>query len=543
MPRSYLGLQGQKLQIAIGIIAGMDFLLFGYDQGVTGGLLTLKSFAKYFPTIVQVGDAWKEMQENDPAAASAQSTRQGIVVAAYNLGCFAGSIPTIWVGNWLGRRKTIFLGSFIMVIGALLQCTAYDLSQLIVGRLVTGLGNGMNTSTVPTWQSECCKSNRRGQLVMIEGAMITCGITISYWVDYGLMFTDPSEVSWRFPLAFQIFFAAIILAFVMFLPESPRWLILKGHEDEAEEVLGALLGEETDSTFVQTEYTAIKATVLEMAKGSFKDMFTMDEDRHFHRVILAYVNQMFQQISGINLITYYIPILLENQLKMDTQMSRLIAACNGTEYFIASWVAVFTIEIFGRRTLMLFGAAGMSLSMVVLAICNAVNTHPAQMCMIVFFFVFNTFFAIGWLGMTWLYPAEIVPLKIRAPANALATSSNWIFNFLVVMITPVAFENIGYQTYIIFAVINAAIFPITYFFYPETTHRSLEEMDRIFHKTKSIFSVVNVAATEPHMYGKKGELLLTLDDVEDAAVHAVRRQSVVNHTHKGVDSDETSTEK
>lgn len=287
---------------------------------------------------------------------------------------------------------------------------------------------------------------------MIEGAMITCGITISYWVDYGLMFTDPSEVSWRFPLAFQIFFAAIILAFVMFLPESPRWLILKGHEDEAEEVLGALLGEETDSTFVQTEYTAIKATVLEMAKGSFKDMFTMDEDRHFHRVVLAYVNQMFQQISGINLITYYIPILLENQLKMDTQMSRLIAACNGTEYFIASWVAVFTIEIFGRRTLMLFGAAGMSLSMVVLAICNAVNTHPAQMCMIVFFFVFNTFFAIGWLGMTWLYPAEIVPLKIRAPANALATSSNWIFNFLVVMITPVAFENIGYQTYIIFAV-------------------------------------------------------------------------------------------
>ncbi|PKY07457.1 general substrate transporter [Aspergillus campestris IBT 28561] len=543
MPRSYLGLQGQKLQIAIGLIAGMDFLLFGYDQGVTGGLLTLKSFAKYFPTIVQVGDAWREMQENDPAAASAQSTRQGIVVAAYNLGCFAGSIPTIWVGNWLGRRKTIFLGSFIMVIGALLQCTAYDLSQLIVGRLVTGLGNGMNTSTVPTWQSECCKSNRRGQLVMIEGAMITCGITISYWVDYGLMFTDPSEVSWRFPLAFQIFFAAIILAFVMFLPESPRWLILKGHEDEAEEVLGALLGEETDSTFVQTEYTAIKATVLEMAKGSFKDMFTMGEDRHLHRVILAYVNQMFQQISGINLITYYIPILLENQLKMDTQMSRLIAACNGTEYFIASWVAVFTIEIFGRRTLMLFGAAGMSLSMVVLAICNAINTHPAQMCMIVFFFVFNTFFAIGWLGMTWLYPAEIVPLKIRAPANALATSSNWIFNFLVVMITPVAFENIGYKTYIIFAVINAAIFPVTYFFYPETTHRSLEEMDRIFHKTKSIFSVVNVAATEPHMYGKKGELLHTLDDVEDAAIHAVRRQSVVDHTHKAMDSDETSTEK
>ncbi|PLB50340.1 sugar transport protein [Aspergillus steynii IBT 23096] len=531
MARSYLGLQGGKLQVAIGLIAGMDFLLFGYDQGVTGGLLTLESFIKYFPTIATNGQYWDDLTA---AQQSAQSTRQGIVVAAYNLGCFAGSIPTIWVGNWLGRRKTIFAGSFIMVIGALLQTTAYHLPQLIVGRLVTGFGNGMNTSTVPTWQSECCKSNRRGQLVMIEGAMITCGITISYWIDFGLLFADPNEVAWRFPLAFQIFFAAIILAFVMFLPESPRWLVLKGREDEAKEVLAALLGDEADETFVQTEFTAIKATVLEMAKGSFRDMFTMDENRHFHRTVLAYVNQMFQQISGINLITYYIPVVLENQLGMSLINSRLIAACNGTEYFIASWIAVFTIEIFGRRTLMLFGAAGMSISMVILAITASISNSGANVACTVFLFVFNTFFAIGWLGMTWLYPAEIVPLKIRAPANALATSSNWIFNFMVVMITPVAFQNIKYQTYIIFAVINAAIFPVVYFFYPETTRRSLEEMDRIFRKTKSVFSLVKTARDEPHMYGKKGELLHTLADVED---DAVRRASVLNHTHKSLEKD------
>lgn len=310
----------------------------------------------------------------------------------------------------------------------------------------------MNTSTVPTWQSECCKSNRRGQLVMIEGAMITCGITISYWVDFGLLFADPNEAAWRFPLAFQIFFAAIILVFVMFLPESPRWLVLKGREDEAKEVLGALMGDGTDPIFLQNEFIAIKATVLEMAKGSFRDMFTMGEDRHFHRTVLAYVNQMFQQISGINLITYYIPVVLEEQLGMDLIVSRLISACNGTEYFIASWIAVFTIEIFGRRTLMLFGAAGMSISMIILAVTASIGTPGANYACVVFLFVFNTFFAIGWLGMTWLYPAEIVPLKIRAPANALSTSSNWIFNFMVVMITPVAFANIHYQTYIIFAV-------------------------------------------------------------------------------------------
>ena len=112
--KKFLGLNGTKLQIAIGLLAGMDFLLFGYDQGVTGGLLTLDSFVKYFPSIdTNHETGWSAAKK------STQSTRQGIVVAAYNLGCFAGSIPTIWIGNMLGRRKAIFIGSFIMVIGAL----------------------------------------------------------------------------------------------------------------------------------------------------------------------------------------------------------------------------------------------------------------------------------------------------------------------------------------------------------------------------------------------------------------------------------------
>lgn len=287
---------------------------------------------------------------------------------------------------------------------------------------------------------------------MMEGAMITMGITISYWIDFGLLFTDPSSVAWRFPLAFQIFFALVIVGFVMFLPESPRWLILKGKEEEARDNLASLMGQDPDSDYIKNEFTSIKATVLEMSKGSFRDLFTMGPDRHFHRVVLAYVNQMFQQISGINLITYYIPKLLQNQLGMSEVNARLIAACNGTEYFLASWVAVFTIEIFGRRTLMLWGAAGMSISMIVLAITDSLGTTPGNIACTVFLFVFNTCFAIGWLGMTWLYPAEIVPLKIRAPANAVSTSANWTFNFLVVMITPVAFANIEYRTYIIFAV-------------------------------------------------------------------------------------------
>lgn len=137
----------------------------------------------------------------------------------------------------------------------------------------------------------------------------------------------------------------------------------------------------------------------------------------------------------------------------------------------------------------------------------------------IFLFVFNTFFAIGWLGMTWLYPAEIVPLRIRAPANGLSTSANWIFNFMVVMITPVSFSSIGYKTYIIFAVINAFIFPFVYFFYPETAYRSLEEVDTIFRKTKGWFDVVSTAEHEPLRYGKNGELLIDYEQTEE---HAAR---------------------
>lgn len=332
-------------------------------------------------------------------------------MAAYNAGCFCGAIICIWVGNVLGRRRTIFLGSAIMVIGATLMAGAPELSCFIVGRVITGIGNGLNTSTVPTWQSECSKSHRRGQLVMVEGSLITAGICISYWLDLGFSFLDPSTVAWRFPIAFQIVFALIILIFVMFLPESPRWLVLKGKEDEAMVALSALVDVPEGDPFLKTEFAAIKDTVIEMQRGGFRNLFEMNKERHFHRVVLAYVNQMFQQISGINLITYYAAAIYENSLGMTGLMSRIMAACNGTEYFIASWIPIFIVEKVGRRPLMLFGAIGMSISMAVLAISTSFKgEQKAGIVATVFLFVFNTFFAIGWLGMTWLYPAEIVCL-------------------------------------------------------------------------------------------------------------------------------------
>lgn len=153
--------------------------LFGYDQGITGGLLDLPSFVKYFPEINPTETGISS------AESSQRSTNQGIAVASYNLGCFVGAVLTIFIGNPLGRRRTIMVGCCIMATGATLQASAYSLPHWIVGRIITGIGNGINTSTVPTWQSESAKSHARGKLVMIEGALITGGICMAYWINYG----------------------------------------------------------------------------------------------------------------------------------------------------------------------------------------------------------------------------------------------------------------------------------------------------------------------------------------------------------------------
>ncbi|KAL9082360.1 MAG: hypothetical protein Q9159_006490 [Coniocarpon cinnabarinum] len=533
----YYGLKGSALNITIGFIAGLDFLLFGYDQGVTGGLLKLASFQKQFPEI----NPYNYQCPDAKTVASQYDCPQGDekLYQKYSnyQGCFLGACCCIWLGNILGRKRTIFTGSSIMIVGAILQCAAFRTPQFIVGRIVTGFGNGLNTSTVPTWQSETSKSHRRGQLVMLEGSLITAGVMISYWIDFGFYFIGEQSVAWRFPLAFQIFFALIIVCVVLGLPESPRWLILKGREDEALEVLEALNNTSRDDKYIQNEFTSIKETVLEMSRGSFRDLFTMHpESRHLHRTVLAYVNQMFQQISGvskareiaerkicacadadqqINLITYYAPVIYTT-IGLSGYLPSLLTACNGTEYFLSSLIAIAVIEKIGRRKLMLFGAAGMSLGMVALTISTKFSDQGNQSAGVssaFFLFFFNTCFALGWLGMTWLYPAEIVPLRIRAPANALSTTANWLFNFTVVMISPPAFANIGYQTYIIFAVINAFIFPVVYFFYPETKLRSLEEMDMIFAKS-GWFSCVRNSINEPYHYDKEGQLLIPFDQEE-----------------------------
>ena len=290
-----MGLRGPALASVIGTTAGLAFFLFGYDQGDLAGILTIPSFRRQFPQTDTIGRPDEYNVAN----------LQGLTVGIWNLGCFFSAILTIMIGDKLGRRKTMLMGLTFLAIGEIIQAASFSWPQFLVGRAIAGWGNGFNTATVPAWQAECTKAHRRGTLLMVTaGTFIAAGLAFSYWMDFAFSWLDPSSAAWRVPIAIQLIFLLVAAGLLTLMPESPRWLILTGREDEALKVLSALNDLPKDSHDVRQEFLQIKDAVIEMSKGSYRSLFEMTEYREFHRVILAYVNQMYQQISGINLITY-----------------------------------------------------------------------------------------------------------------------------------------------------------------------------------------------------------------------------------------------
>ncbi|KAL9083330.1 MAG: hypothetical protein Q9159_005837 [Coniocarpon cinnabarinum] len=493
-----MGLRGRRLTGLISLVSGIVFFLFGYDQADFGSLLTMPDFRSAFTQLDTV---------NDPSRRTALI--QGIANASWNLGCIVSAVATIWLGGVLGRKKTLLLGMSFLIVGEVIQVASYSLGQLIAGRVIAGIGNGFNTAAIPSYQAETTRPHRRGTHLMISGACIAAGAAFAYWIDFAFAYVGPSEASWRVPIAFQLIFALPALLMAISLPESPRWLILTGRADEALKVLGALHDVDAEDSYIYKEFLAIKDSMIAISSGGFSDIFTQGATRHFHRTLLACLIQGFQQISGINLITQYVAYILFTQFGYQGWTARLLAALIGTEGFLASCIPVYGIDyLWGRRSLLLFGAAGMSASMVILTAMAWLKGTAGQVVATVLIFVYISFFTIGWQGMSWLYSVEVVPLKVRGPATAMSTGINWLMNFWVVLVAPVAFHDIAWRTYIIFAVLNFFIFPAVYFFFPECAYRSLEEMDVIFHAaslSKSPYTtVVRDSREAPLWYGRDG---------------------------------------
>lgn len=435
------------------------------------GIISAQPFNDYFP----------ETKDN--------STWQGFVTAIYEIGCLLGAVFILLFGDKLGRRRAMIIGAAIMILGVLIQVTSFKghkaTAQFIIGRTVTGFGNGVNTSTIPTYQAECSKTTNRGLLICIEGGIIAFGTLIAYWLDFGCTY-GPPNLTWRLPIAFQTVFGLVVCIFMVWLPESPRWLLTKDRTEESMQVIAALRGLHVndDETKLQANIImdSIRASGHHGGNTPMSALFTGGKTQHFRRMLLGASSQLFQQIGGCNAVIYYFPILFQKSIGQTHTMSLLLGGVNMVVYAIFATVSWFIIERAGRRKLFLIGTIGQCLSMVLVFSCLIPGTPSAAKGAAVGLFTYIAFFGATWLPLPWLYPAEINPIKTRAKANAVSTCSNWLFNFLIVMITPVMISSIGWATYLVFAIINAAFFPLILIFYPETRKRSLEEIDLIFAK-------------------------------------------------------------
>lgn len=349
-----------------------------------------------------------------------------------------------FIGDRLGRKKTVLLGTTIMSIGAILQITAYSVPHMIVGRVIGGIGNGLNTSTAPPWQAETSKAAWRGKLIVIELILNIAGFSLSNWVTYGFSFLG-GGVAWRVPLALQFIFIAILYATVPWLPESPRWLVQKDRVDEAELILADVEGTDIMDPYVQTELSEIKFSIQYEREHSVRvrDLLRGKSSGDpaagtatLRRLILGMGAQAIQQLSGINVTSYYLPTVLIESVGFSNMMARLLAACNSVSYLLFSLIGIPNVERWGRRKMLIYAALGQGTCYMLITILLRYSELPGYAyqkevasASVAFFFLYYVFFGIGMQGVPWLYPAEINGLSMRNKGAALGTATNWICEF------------------------------------------------------------------------------------------------------------------
>ncbi|KAJ5144652.1 sugar transporter [Penicillium atrosanguineum] len=513
--RPYWGLRGGWLTFWITTACGADMTLLGYDQGVFSGVVISQDFLR-----------------THNLESPSKTTLLGTVTAIYDIGCFLGSILAYWLGERLGRKNTILLGSTVMSIGAILQVSSYSVGQMMAGRVIGGIGNGLNTSTAPIWQVETSKMHLRGKLVILENVLVLVGFSLANWLNYGLSFVN-GPVSWRFPLAFQFIFIFILFFTTPWLPESPRWLMTHGREEEAIQIIADLEDKDLDDPFVQLQRSEMKYSIeYERANSvSFSDILHRKANekagtKTIRRLLLGMGVQAMQQFSGINVGSYYLPTVLTKSVGLGESLARLLTACNSVQYLLFSLIGIPNVERWGRRKLLIFGATGQCVCYIFITALIRYNEmpeyahrHQVASASVAFFFLYYVFFGIGMQGVPWLYPTEINSLTMRTKGAALGAATNWIFNFMVVEVTPIGIQNLGWRFYIIWIVLNAAMIPTIYFFYPETAGRSLEDMDDYFRTNPGLLVFRDkeaISSKRPEKYQAKDQYIIHAK--EDVAI-------------------------
>ncbi|OBZ83435.1 High-affinity glucose transporter [Choanephora cucurbitarum] len=461
---------------SIGAFAAIAGIMFGFDIGSNSGVIGFPQYQEYF---------------NRPS-----EVLQGGINGALSAGCFVGALFAGYPADKYSRKFTLIGASVLFVIGSILQAAANGVAMLCVGRVINGLSVGITSMVVPLYQSEVAPKEIRGRIVAVQQWSITWGILISFWIQYGCHYIQ-STAAFRIPWGIQGVPALILCLGFWAFPHSPRWLADQGRMDDALKVLADIHGNgDPNHPRVMTEIEEIRASIhfdKEVASHRYSDLF---KPGMFYRVSLGVCLQIWQQLTGMNIIMFYVVFLFQQAGIGSSDEATLVSS--GVSYVInvvMTIPAILFVDKWGRRPTLIFGALLMSTFLWAVGGVLAtgdwsigpngkslVTLHSKSQAdgVVACIYLFVATFATTWGPLGWIYPSEIYPLRVRAMAVSLSTASNWLFNWVLNFVVPLLMERIHYGLYLLFAGFNFLMAVHVYLAYPETKGFTLEEMDIIF---------------------------------------------------------------
>ncbi len=435
--------------------AAIGGLLFGYDTGVISGaeLFLKKDFVL-------------------------STFALELIVSGVLAGAAVGSFVGGRLADLHGRRRLLFGTAVIFAVGALACAAAQSAAMLVIGRLIVGVGIGLASGTVPVYISEVSAAEDRGWQVSLFQLAITVGIVLAYLVDYGFA---PRE-AWRWMFGVAVVPAVVFAVGMYFLPESPRWLVRAGERQAARAVLSRIRGSDN----VERELREIESTLaVAEARGKMIDLF---EPAARPALIVGMGLAVFQQVTGINTVIYYAPIIIQSAGIPSASGAILATLGIGIVNMIMTVVSMWLIDRMGRRPLLLTGVAGMAIALGALGwvFRQAQPNETSATLAVGSMMVYVAAFAISLGPIFWLLIAEIYPLKIRSSAEGLSAAFNWSSNLLVSVTFLTLVHQLGAsRTFWLYGALAVGAWIFSYYRVPETRRRSLEEIEMFWRNTSS----------------------------------------------------------
>lgn len=462
------------------VIAGMGGLIFGYDIGISGGVTTMKPFLeKFFPSVYER----QQKNKTDNQYCQYDSETLTLFTSSLYLAALLASLVASTVTRKLGRKLSMLIGGLSFFAGALINGFAQGVWMLIVGRILLGFGVGFANQSVPLYLSEMAPYKFRGALNIGFQLSITIGILVANVLNY-FFAKIKGGWGWRLSLGGAMVPALIITIGSLVLPDTPNSMIERGQTVAAKEKLRKIRGvENVDQEFNDL---VVASDASKLVEHPWRNLLQRKYRPHLTMAILI---PFFQQLTGINVIMFYAPVLF-NTIGFKADASLMSAVITGVVNVVATLVSIYGVDKWGRRFLFLEGGTQMLICQAVVAACIGakfgVNGTPGDLpqwyaiVVVLFICIYVAGFAWSWGPLGWLVPSEIFPLEIRSAAQSINVSVNMFFTFVVAQIFLQMLCHMKFGLFLFFAFFVIVMSVFVYFFLPETKNIPIEEMSQVW---------------------------------------------------------------